>query len=275
MGRSIKLVAYYFAYQLLFSFLVIIPTAIGMATGGTEVENMAYELGKTTGETAGIAMVLSGIAMIVHLIYFKYVKFNKESWTEVPLKTILMSIPFIVAVIFASNILTEFMNLPNHMEDMFIKMSRTVFGFISIAIMAPLIEELLFRGAIEGHLLRQGKSPRTAIFLSALIFGVIHLNPVQIPFAFFLGLVFGWLYYRTGSVIPGIVGHFLNNTVASLMMAFMSEEEAKQTTMETIGAAPTYLLFGAAIAVSVGMFLYLKKHLPQPEKTIESATPEL
>ena len=49
--------------------------------------------------------------------------------------------------------------------------------------MAPLVEELLFRGAIEGHFLQTGKRPGMAILLSALIFGLIHVNPAQVPFA--------------------------------------------------------------------------------------------
>ena len=84
--------------------------------------------------------------MIWHLIYFKYVQFNKTSWTEVPAKTILLSIPFIIAAMFICNVASEFIELPNLVEDTFIGMSRNVFGIIAIAVMAPLVEELLFRG---------------------------------------------------------------------------------------------------------------------------------
>lgn len=117
----------------------------------------------------GLVMVLAGIAMIWHLIYFKYVQFNKTSWTEVPAKTILLSIPFIIAAMFICNVASEFIELPNLVEDTFIGMSRNVFGIIAIAVMAPLVEELLFRGAIEGHFLQTGKRPGMAILLSALI----------------------------------------------------------------------------------------------------------
>ena len=112
MGRSIKLVLYYFAYQLLFLYLVgLIKTVIEWTATG----ELDFSATQSTIATAGIAMILSGIAMIWHLIHFNYVKFNKASWTEVPVRTILLSIPFIVAAMFTFNIASEFIELPNIM----------------------------------------------------------------------------------------------------------------------------------------------------------------
>ena len=270
MGRAIKLVLYYFAYQLAFTFLVGLPAGIIKVMNEiSENDNLAYAAGKNTASMTGLVMVLAGIAMIWHLIYFKYVQFNKTSWTEVPAKTILLSIPFIIAAMFICNVASEFIELPNLVEDTFIGMSRNVFGIIAIAVMAPLVEELLFRGAIEGHFLQTGKRPSMAILLSALIFGLIHVNPAQVPFAFCLGLVFGWLYYRTGSIIPGMIGHFLNNSLATIAMATSTQEELNEKTVDMIGATPTYILLAASIIILVGMYFYLNKHLPQPETPSE------
>ncbi|MDE6181451.1 MAG: CPBP family intramembrane metalloprotease [Phocaeicola sp.] len=263
MGRSIKLVLYYFVYQVAFTFLVGIPASVVKVMNEMPTsEDLAYAIGKNTASMTGVAMVLAGIAMTWHLIHFNYVKFNKASWTEVPARTILLSIPFIMAAMFVFNIASELAKLPNLMEDTFMGMSRNLFGILSIAIMAPLVEELLFRGAIEGHLLKSGKSPRNAILLSSLIFGIIHINPAQVPFAFCIGLVFGWLYYRTGSVVPGMIGHFLNNAIATVIMGTSTHEEMNRTTAELIGAAPTYTLLALALIVFIGMYGYLNKQLP-------------
>ena len=267
MGRAIKLVLYYFAYQLAFTFLVGLPAGIIKVMNEiSENDNLAYAAGKNTASMTGLVMVLAGIAMIWHLIYFKYVQFNKTSWTEVPAKTILLSIPFIIAAMFICNVASEFIELPNLVEDTFIGMSRNVFGIIAIAVMAPLVEELLFRGAIEGHFLQTGKRPSMAILLSALIFGLIHVNPAQVPFAFCLGLVFGWLYYRTGSIIPGMIGHFLNNSLATIAMATSTQEELNEKTVDMIGATPTYILLAAAIIC----LLYTS---PSPRDVEESRFP--
>ena len=262
MVRICKLVIYYFLYQFLFTALIALPsTWIQIMNNGGDVSS--FTPGETTYTTTGIAMILSGIAMIWHLIHFKYVKFNLKSFGEVSGKTIGLSIPLIVAGMLFINLCSEFLGLPDLMQDTFLGMSRNVFGIISITIMAPLVEELLFRGAIQGYMLRKGMKPLNAILIASAIFGIVHMNPIQIPFAFAIGLIFGWLYYRTGSVVPGIVGHFINNSIACIQMATLTEEEFNTKTIEWLGAGPTYALFALSLVVMIGMFLYLKKRLPQ------------
>ena len=274
MIRICKLVIYYFLYQFLFTALIALPsTWIQIMNNGGDVSSFAP--GEMTYTTTGIAMILSGIAMIWHLIHFKYVKFNLKSFGEASGKTIGLSIPLIVAGMLFINLCSEFLGLPDLMQDTFLGMSRNVFGIISITIMAPLVEELLFRGAIQGHMLRKGMKPLNAILIASAIFGIVHMNPIQIPFAFAIGLIFGWLYYRTGSVVPGIIGHFINNSIACLQMATLTEEEFNTKTIDLIGEVPTYLLFAASLAVTIGMFLYLKKRLPEaPDYTSSSCHPE-
>ena len=262
MVRICKLVIYYFLYQFLFSALIVLPsTWIQIMNNGGDVSS--FTPGETTITNTGLAMVLSGIAMIWHLIHFKYVKFNLKSFGEVSGKTIGLSIPLIVAGMFFINLCSEFIGLPDLMQDTFRAMSRNVFGIISIAIMAPLVEELLFRGAIQAYMLRKGMKPLHAILIASAIFGIVHMNPIQIPFAFAIGLIFGWLYYRTGSIVPGIIGHFINNSIACIQMATLTEEEFNTKTIEWLGVGPTYALFALSLAVMIGMFLYLKKRLPE------------
>ena len=274
MVRICKLVIYYFLYQFLFTALIALPsTWIQIMNNGGDVSS--FTPGETTITTTGLAMILSGIAMIWHLIHFKYVKFNLKSFSEVSGKTIGLSIPLIVAGMLFINLCSEFLGLPDLMQDTFLGMSRNVFGIISITIMAPLVEELLFRGAIQGYILRKGMKPLNAILIASAIFGIVHMNPIQIPFAFAIGLIFGWLYYRTGSVVPGIIGHFINNSIACLQMATLTEEEFNTKTIEWLGAGPTYALFTLSLAVIIGMFLYLKKRLPAaPDYTSLPCHPE-
>ena len=261
MVRTIKLVIYYFLYQLLFTTLITLPSIwVELMNNGGDVN--AFTGTESNNNIVGITMVLSGITMICHLIHFKYVKFNLKSFGEVSGKTIGLSIPLIVAGMIFINLCSEFIGLPDMMQDTFRAMSRNVFGIISIAIMAPLVEELLFRGAIQGHLQRKGMKPLYAILIASAVFGIVHMNPIQIPFAFAIGLIFGWLYYRTGSVVPGMIGHFINNSIATIQMALLSKEELNTKTIEWLGEGPTYALFAISLALTIGMFLYLKKRLP-------------
>jgi len=83
---------------------------------------------------------------------------------------------------------------------------------VSFALMPALVEELVFRGWFLGALRPFGE--RRALLLSALFFGLMHMNLTQVPFAFMLGLVFGFIYLRTGRLWPGMVIHFLNNALS-------------------------------------------------------------
>jgi hypothetical protein len=55
------------------------------------------------------------------------------------------------------------------------------------------------------------------IAVSAALFALIHFNPAQMPHAFVIGLLLGWMYQRTGSLAPAIAFHWANNTVAYLL----------------------------------------------------------
>ena len=87
----------------------------------------------------------------------------------------------------------------------------------------PIAEELIFRGAILRVLLNtfEHKGRWIAIALTALIFAFIHGNIAQGVHAFIIGLALGWMYMRTKSVLPGIVLHWVNNTIAYLMFNLM------------------------------------------------------
>ncbi|MBE0655100.1 MAG: CPBP family intramembrane metalloprotease [Bacteroidales bacterium] len=99
-----------------------------------------------------------------------------------------------------------------------------VFGFLVVAIAAPILEEILFRGIIlEGFL--KNYTPWKAILWSALLFGVSHLNPWQAIPGIGAGILIGWIYWKTRSILPGILIHFTNNLTGFLMMVYASTED--------------------------------------------------
>ena len=98
-------------------------------------------------------------------------------------------------------------------------------SFVTTAILAPVAEELMFRGVILRRL--SSVSQGFAIFASALIFGLMHGNFVQTILGFMLGIVFGYTAVKTGSLILPIAGHMFINTAAvscSFAEYFMGEE---------------------------------------------------
>ena len=89
-------------------------------------------------------------------------------------------------------------------------------NLLSVAVLAPLLEEFFCRGLVLRGLLRHA-TPTRAILWSAFIFAIIHLNPWQALPAFLMGIFFGWVYYRTGSLWTAIFLHATNNGLCVLI----------------------------------------------------------
>lgn len=97
---------------------------------------------------------------------------------------------------------------------------------LSVSIFAPLFEEWLCRGVILRGLL-QKTHPVSAILVSAVFFAVLHMNPWQALPAFILGALFGFIYYKTGSLKLTMLMHCINNTFAVVFSKIPSLENAE------------------------------------------------
>ncbi|MCI5509466.1 MAG: CPBP family intramembrane metalloprotease [Eubacterium sp.] len=93
--------------------------------------------------------------------------------------------------------------------------------FLTIGILAPVAEELVFRGLIFARL-KEWMKPWLAMILSALIFGVYHGNIVQFVYAFFMGLILALIYYRTGTLLTCIAAHVVANLWSLFGYTWMS-----------------------------------------------------
>lgn len=85
-------------------------------------------------------------------------------------------------------------------------------SFFTLAVVAPVTEELLLRGVVLGGFVTRYRAG-TAIALSSLLFAALHMNPWQFFTAALLGGVLGWCFVRTGSLIPCLLGHAVLNAV--------------------------------------------------------------
>ncbi len=83
---------------------------------------------------------------------------------------------------------------------------------LAVVVGAPLAEELVFRGIIQSRLER-AMPAWIAVVLQAALFGLIHGAPVQIAYAFVMGLLFGYIRHRTGSILPTIAAHAAFNAM--------------------------------------------------------------
>lgn len=86
-------------------------------------------------------------------------------------------------------------------------------GLFAIAVVAPLIEELLFRGLLQNALMHRLPA-WAAIILSAFAFALVHMQPLAMPALMALGAAFGYIYHKTGSLRMTIILHMINNMLA-------------------------------------------------------------
>lgn len=115
--------------------------------------------------------------------------------------------------------------LPEGTEQLFEGVMKQPWGYVAIGLLVPIAEEMVFRGGILRKLLDMvdKRWHWAAIAVSALIFGLLHGNAAQGVHAFLVGLLLGWMYYRTKSIVPTIAFHWVNNTVAYVMYNIMPQ----------------------------------------------------
>ena len=117
-----------------------------------------------------------------------------------------------------SRYFADWLSILEGLEEQMLRAETTgdlVRNFLVLALIVPVCEEVLFRGAFQGTLERRG--PARAILWSALMFAVVHLNPFHFIVLFLLGAGMGLMVWRTGSILPAIVWHAVNNAAAVLL----------------------------------------------------------
>jgi hypothetical protein len=179
--------------------------------------------------------LFSGV-LILSYIFFFGLKKSKNKITEVlPLKTfsIALILP-IITLLIGLQYLVGLLNLeveklipaPDWFWELFEKLFNNKLGFwgafIKVAIIAPIIEESLFRGIIMHGFMKNYKNWYSILF-SAILFSVYHLNPWQMTYTFFLGLLLGWIMVRTHSLVLCIITHSINNLSVLLSITFAKE----------------------------------------------------
>lgn len=160
-----------------------------------------------------------------------------------------------VCGILATDIVSEIADLPDIIEDTVISMGHNIWGIIALAVAGPIVEELIFREGMMGYMMRSGQVRGwVTVCVSALAFGVIHLNPAQVPFAFIVGLLLGFLYYKTGSIVLCGIVHILNNSMAVLQVNILGERVKDFSLVDSLGGT-SYAICIAAVSALLCLIL--------------------
>lgn len=198
----------------LMSMLAAFPVGIAAALSCEFIEFLTKTTINSTAWTMAIYMLAAELYMIHKCRKKFHLRVRLEKIQQMP-KTIIFLLVFLVGLFqFIPMIALEnFMDLPDYMGQDFVDMAHNPIGILVLCIIAPIAEEYLFRGLMMRKMLRWNISPWYAIVGSSIMFGLIHINPAQIPGAIIMGIVMAWMCYRTRSLIPGIIIHITNNTI--------------------------------------------------------------
>ena len=244
MKNAFIIILLYIAAQFMGT-LAALPFALvwEFATTGT-VSNAAVEMCVVP------SMYLSALFLVLLLWKLGFLSGDRRLWQPGPASylgwTVLLSA---AAIVLCDFLISVFDFLPNWLEGDLDDLMSSWAGIVEIALIAPVVEEICFRGAITRALLQKYK-PGWAIVFSALIFGIIHFNPVQTVNAFFAGLLLGWLYYRTRSIVPGIVLHVLNNSVSVWLTLNYPDAMSISDVMDVPAYCVTLVLAGLALLLA-------------------------
>lgn len=128
-------------------------------------------------------------------------------------------------------------------------------NLILLALIPAVVEEFIFRGLIfNGY---KKRNPLKAALLSAVLFGLMHMNINQFTYAFVIGIIFALLTYVTGSIIPSTIGHFVINgtsvVLSHILAAMQSSVTTDVATQATEAAMSEGLMYAIVIAVLIAM----------------------
>lgn len=199
-----------------------------------------------SGSSAGECFALKGVKPSVALLSIPY------TWMVLPLTMVLN----LVTLFFTNNRASEILNT--------ISGGGLFLTALFAAVAGPICEELTFRGIIYTGIRKNG-SALQAIFLSALLFGLFHMNINQALYAFGLGIFFGAVREVTGSIIPPIICHMTVNSggvIVLIVQKYLIKdneliEEATQTVLkpDTLALGLTSDLILAFIGVAIALCL--------------------
>lgn len=196
---------------------------------------LIHLLGISLTTAMACSIIVSGtiaiaVCYVLHIIRPKTFSINNIKWRHIPL-----ALAAALMGIFSMGLLMEQIGLPDLMKGEMRAMAYNIWGIIAIALIGPITEELIFREAIIGSLLRHRVHRWQAILISATLFGLIHINPAQVPFAIAMGVILGIIYTKMGNIVLTSIIHIFNNTLAVIEIRLLGEHFDEFSYCEVLG----------------------------------------
>ena len=237
LGKSVCYVGLFLGMQVLVLMPAMLSVGMKVALGGGDEDEIYAAMLDADVMTLTLISGLLTIAVVLAFYLLRRKKLSEALWLRpVSASTMLTGASLAPAMYFA--VIVVLAALPKAWTESYGEASSSidtgsVLGVISVAIVAPIAEELIFRGLVMNRLSRVMPG-WLAVLLSAAVFGVCHGELVWFCYAFVLGAVFGFIDLRAGSVLPSILGHVAFNAIGQIM-TFVPETDKMTEMLITLG----------------------------------------
>jgi len=152
--------------------------------------------------------------------------------------------------------------------ELFDKIFESDYGFwgafMKVVVIAPVVEELIFRGVIMHGLMRNYPKV-TAVFFSGLLFALFHLNPWQFPATLVLGMILGWIMIRTRNILLCIAGHSINNLLVLLTITWNTQ--IRESRLADLSILTVLAISLGLVVISILLTVLVTR--PKTNKTIQ------
>lgn len=229
LGKSVCYLALFVGMQVAVMLPLVVSRISEVITGKSVVDE-AVILALLSVDTMTLSMISGLLTLTIVLTFYliRRKKFSEALWLRpVPVPALLTAASLAPGLYLV--VTTALAMLPDAWLDSYIEASAgidsgTLTGVIATAVVAPIVEEIIFRGLIMNRLARVMPG-WLAVVLSAVVFGVCHGHPVWFAYAFVLGAVFGFIDLRANSILPSILGHVVFNAIGQILSAIPETEE--------------------------------------------------
>lgn len=252
-------------------FFTVAFLALQLITGGVVTFAVGYLRGRGADVSLGLQLLLStslsSLVTIALFLWLKWSSVSRQYLLSRPWAVLCWSVVASLGTILPSLLLQELMpplpewwqQLVDESERQMTELMNMRGGYFLIAMLVPLAEEVVFRGAILRALLQLPHNRWLMIALSALLFALAHGNPAQMPHAFLVGLLLGWLYARTGSILPGLAFHWTNNTVAYFLSKLYPDPNIELS--DVLGHSPRAIVMAVVFSLFILLPALYQLHL--------------
>ena len=176
-------------------------------------QGVAYGMGAPGLVAAGVSYVVA-LCIFIGIVRTEGVAIVGLRWPQA--RYVLAAVLVGIAAWYVNLVIVSLLEPPGSDSKtlkQIVEQSPLVTTVLVVGVLPAVVEELVFRGVLARSLATR-YSPAIGIGISAVLFGLYHIVPAQMVSTFFLGLALAFITLRARSVVPAMIVHFLNNSIA-------------------------------------------------------------